>query len=178
EHGDGGFLGDDGGGGLRGGGVEIRDDHGPALTGVAAGGGPAEAARGAGSGHDCSALGGQGQIHGSHPIVEGQKRGGGRGGWRSEEGGGQASGAGGRSGPVRVGDVGRLQLEGEVALVAGGGERRDPGGEVDLAVARGEVDVAGPGVADVDVRDLGSVAVDPGQRVIPGGHHVAEVQDG
>src|SRR5699024_8952450 len=109
---------------------------------------------------------------------EGQKREGARGGWRSEERGDQASGAGGRSGPFRVGDVGRLQLEGEVALVAGGGERRDPGGEVALAVARGEVDVAGPGVADVDVRDLGSVAVDPGQRVIPGGHHVAEVQDG
>src|SRR5699024_594779 len=61
------------------------DAHGPAPTGVAPGGGPAEAARGAGSGHDCSALGGQGQIHGSHPIVEGQKREGARGGWRSEE---------------------------------------------------------------------------------------------
>src|SRR5699024_10739308 len=45
-------------------------------------------------------------------------------------------------------------------------------------VARGQVNVAGPSVADVDVRDLRAVAVDPGQRVVPGGHHVAEVQDG
>src|SRR5699024_12517039 len=106
----------------------------------------------------------------------GQRRVAFRGARCSEEGGDQASGAGRRSGPFRVGDVGRLQLEGEVALVAGGGERRDPGGEVDLAVARGELAVAGPGGADVDVRELRSAASGPGPRVVPGGHRAADVQ--
>ena len=77
--------------------------------------------------------------------------------------------------PFVVGDVAGLQLEGEVAGVAGVGQRLEAVGEVDLAVADGQVDVSRHGVTDVDMRDVIAEAADELDGVAAGGDDVAEV---
>src|SRR6476660_2943665 len=77
-----------------------------------------------------------------------------------DESGNQLSGAGGGLWSFVVGDVAGLQLEGEVAGVAGVGQRLETVGEVDLPVADGQVDVSRDGVTDVHMRDVIAEAAD------------------
>ena len=76
-----------------------------------------------------------------------------------------------------MGEVPGFQLQGEVAGVADGCERRQAGGEIGVAVADAEVDVPRHGVAQVDVGDPAPMTLEVVQRILAGRHDMAEVHD-
>ena len=74
-----------------------------------------------------------------------------------------------------VGDVAGFEFQREVAGVAGVGKGFEAEGEFDVAVADGQIDVAGHGIADVHVGDARAEPVDELHRIASGGDDVAEV---
>src|SRR6516165_61285 len=95
--------------------------------------------------------------------------------WISNQFADQVARSGGGRGSFVIGNVAGFELQREVTRIAGIGKGFQAAREVDLAVADGQVDVAGYGVTDVDVRDLRPEPVDELDRIAAGGDNMAEI---